>query len=499
MKDMSNSSASSSLNQVDGGVIHVTDRSHKYNAGWYRDEFAPVRFIRAGFYITRRQSDKCKVVQRYAPLSEYFRRGAFILLMVMSDKSGWYRAGAPLHGYFPWRRFLFSNQEVKMNFSKAMKAAVIIFTGAIAAAGLTACGGIKTAADSPSKSGVKIGFIAALTGGAAAYGKSQEEGIRMAVEEINQKGEIPIELFVEDSKGSPSDAMNVTKRLIQKKAAVIIGPMTSNEAKAAGPIMQNAKIPSLEISVTAEGITEIGDYIFRNSVPESMNIPQTAKKTHRLLGYETAAILYAHDNEQHVTAQKYFRKTLEEEGVKIVDVETFGSKDSEYSAQLTNIENAKPDVVIVCSYYQEGARILKKMREMGMNQPVLGDNGFVSPELGKMAGAAADNVYVSSMWSAARDTAATKTFVENYTKKYGHAPDQFAAAAYDGVYMAMDAVQRAGSVTDTRKIRDAMAEMKGFNGVCGTFSFDAKRDPVVDLVLLKMEDGVFLAAGKQSS
>ena len=141
MKDMSNSSASSSLNQVDGGVIHVTDRSHKYNAGWYRDEFAPVRFIRAGFYITRRQSDKCKVVQRYAPLSEYFRRGAFILLMVMSDKSGWYRAGAPLHGYFPWRRFfiLFSNQEVKMNFSKAMKAAVIIFTGAIAAAGLTAC------------------------------------------------------------------------------------------------------------------------------------------------------------------------------------------------------------------------------------------------------------------------------------------------------------------------------------------------------------------------
>lgn len=80
MKDMTNSPASSSLNQVDGGVIHVTDRSHKYNAGWYRDEFAPVRFVRAGFYITRRQSDKCKVVQRYAPLSEYFRRGAFIVI-----------------------------------------------------------------------------------------------------------------------------------------------------------------------------------------------------------------------------------------------------------------------------------------------------------------------------------------------------------------------------------------------------------------------------------
>ena len=151
-----------------------------------------------------------------------------------------------------------------MNFSKAIKAAVIIFTGAIAAAGLTACGGIKTEADSPSKGGVKIGFIAALTGGAAAYGKSQEEGIRMAVEEINQKGAIPIELFVEDSKGSPSDAMNVTKRLIQKKAAVIIGPMTSNEAKAAGPIMQNAKISDYEgvetISIVTKNIDKVEEF-----------------------------------------------------------------------------------------------------------------------------------------------------------------------------------------------------------------------------------------------
>ena len=98
------------LNRVGGGVIHVTDRSHKYNAGWYRDEIAPIRFVRAGFYITRRQSDKCKVVQRYAPLSEYFRRGVFILLMDMSDKSEWYRARAPLHGYFPWRHFLFQEE-----------------------------------------------------------------------------------------------------------------------------------------------------------------------------------------------------------------------------------------------------------------------------------------------------------------------------------------------------------------------------------------------------
>ena len=375
---------------------------------------------------------------------------------------------------------------------KVMKTIGICSMAAIMMAGISGCGG-KTggAVSSGAKNAAKIGFTAALTGGAAAYGKSEEEGVRLAVEEINKKGDFPIDLLVEDTKAVPADSMNATKKLIQEKVSLIIGPMTSNEAKAAGPIIQNAKVPSLEISVTAENITDIGDCIFRNSVPESKNIPQTVKKTHKLLGYKTAAILYAHDNEQHVTAQKYFQKTMEEEGVQVIDVETFGSKDSEYSAQLTNIQHKAPDVIVVCSYYQEGSRILKKMREMGMDQPVLGDNGFVSPELGKMAGAAADNVYVSSMWSADRKDEKVQKFVENYTKAYGRAPDQFAASAYDGVYMAMDAMQRAGTTTDHKKIRDALAQMKDFKGVCGTFSFDEKRDPVVDLILMKMQDGKF--------
>lgn len=379
-----------------------------------------------------------------------------------------------------------------MHMRKVMKTIGICSMAAIMMAGLSGCGG-KTggAVSSGAKNAAKIGFTAALTGGAAAYGKSEEEGVRLAVEEINKKGDFPIDLLVEDTKAVPADSMNATKKLIQEKVSLIIGPMTSNEAKAAGPIIQNAKVPSLEISVTAENITDIGDCIFRNSVPESKNIPQTVKKTHKLLGYKTAAILYAHDNEQHVTAQKYFQKTMEEEGVQVIDVETFGSKDSEYSAQLTNIQHKAPDVIVVCSYYQEGSRILKKMREMGMDQSVLGDNGFVSPELGKMAGAAADNVYVSSMWSADRKDEKVQKFVENYTKAYGRAPDQFAASAYDGVYMAMDAMQRAGTTTDHKKIRDALAQMKDFKGVCGTFSFDEKRDPVVDLILMKMQDGKF--------
>ncbi|MDD6870763.1 ABC transporter substrate-binding protein [Allisonella histaminiformans] len=379
-----------------------------------------------------------------------------------------------------------------MKFSKTVKtigAAMII---AAVAAGMTGCGN-KEGAASGSNDTAQIGFIAALSGSASAYGISQQEGINMAAEEINKSG-FKVNIQTEDSKGAPQDAINAAQKMMGNHVSVIIGPMTSNEAKAVWPMTQQAGIPTLGISITAEGMTDGGNYLFRNSVPESMNIPQTVKKTHAMLGYKNVAILYANDNEQHVTAEKYFEQALKAEGVNIVAKETFASKDSDFSAQLTNIQGKNPDAVVICSLYQEGALILKKMREMGMNQPVLGDNGFVSPELGKLAGKAADNVYVSSMWSPNRNDEKTKAFVANYTKKYGHAPDQFAAGAYDGVYMVVDAMKRAGTTTDKAKIRNAMAQMKNFSGVCGTFSFNEKRDPVVDLVLLKMKDGVFQAA-----
>ena len=382
-----------------------------------------------------------------------------------------------------------------MEMKKMMKRAGLGLMLAAAMAGLAGCGGNgnKESASKPAAGAkvAKVGFLNGVSGGVASYGLAEKEGFDLAVEEVNKEGKIHFDVEMADTKGNVQQCVSAAQKMIAAKKVLVVGPLISGEYKAVGPLFQKAQIPLLGAATTAEGLIEIGDYMFRNCVPESKNIPQTVKKTHKLLGYKTAAILYAHDNEQHVTAQKYFQKTMEEEGVQVIDVETFGSKDSEYSAQLTNIQHKAPDVIVVCSYYQEGSRILKKMREMGMDQPVLGDNGFVSPELGKMAGAAADNVYVSSMWSADRKDEKVQKFVENYTKAYGRAPDQFAASAYDGVYMAMDAMQRAGTTTDHKKIRDALAQMKDFKGVCGTFSFDEKRDPVVDLILMKMQDGKF--------
>ena len=380
-----------------------------------------------------------------------------------------------------------------MNTRKLIKSIGMAALISSMAIGLAGCGGSgsKSSVSSGAPGAAKIGFIAALSGGAAAYGLGQQEGTMLAIEEINAKGDFPMDLETIDTKGSTQQAISAAQKLINSKASIVIGPTLSGEMKSAGPILQKAQMPTLGTAVTAEGITDIGNYIFRNASPESSNIPQTVKKTHKLLGYKNCVILYSNNNEHQVSAYHVFERSLKDEGVEILATETFADGDHDFAAQVTKIHDRKPDCVIIAGYYQEGALILRKMREMGMNQPVLGDNGFVSPRLMEQASAAADNVYASAMWSANKNSERTKAFVENFTKKYGHAPDQFSAGAYDGVYIAMEAMKKAGTTTDHKKIRDAMAEIKDFHGVCGDLTFDAKRDPVVDLVLLKVENGAF--------
>lgn len=379
-----------------------------------------------------------------------------------------------------------------MEWKKMMKAVGVAALLTAACAGLAGCGGAKSDAGAAGKT-VKLGFLNGTSGGVAAYGLAEKEGFDMAVEEINAKGELHIESEMVDTKGVVQQAVSAAQKMISAKKLAVVGPLISGEYKAVGPLFEQAKIPLVGVATTAEGLTDNSKYLFRNCVPESENIPQTVAKTHKLLGYKTVAVLYSHNNEHQVSAYHTFKDALEKEGVQVVETETFADKDSDFSAQLTKIQHANPDAVVVAGYYQEGALILKKMREMGMNQPVLGDNGFVSPELIKIAGAAADNVYVSSMWSAQRDSARTKEFVENFKKKYNHEPDNFAACAYDSVYLVAEAVKKAGTTTDSTKVRDALASLKNFDGATGKLTFNDKGDPEVDLVLLKIENGAYTA------
>ncbi len=370
---------------------------------------------------------------------------------------------------------------------KVLGAALLVTA---ACAGLAGCGQSSSAGGEKT---VRLGFLNGVTGGVAAYGVSEQMGFDMAIEELNQQGDYHFEVEMVDTKGVVAQAVAAAQKMVTDKKLLVVGPLISGEYKAVAPIFEQAGIPLLGAATTAEGLTDNGRYLFRNCVPESQNIPQTVEKTHKLLGYRTAALLHSHNNEHQVSAYQIFKRSLEALGVTIVADESFADKDSDFSAQLTKIQHANPDMVVVAGYYQEGGLILKKMREMGMNQPVLGDNGFVSPELIRIAGPAADNVYVSCMWSADRDSDRTREFVKNFTEKYGQEPDNFSACAYDSAYLAAAAVKKAGTTTDSAKVRDALASMKDFNGVCGMMTFNNSGDPEVDLVLLKIEDGRYNA------
>jgi branched-chain amino acid transport system substrate-binding protein len=381
-----------------------------------------------------------------------------------------------------------------MNFRKLWKGAAVCLVMASLAAGMAGCGGAKS--ESAANAGgntAKVGFLNAVTGGVAAYGVAEKEGFDLAVEEVNKEGKVHFDVEMADTQGNVQQCVSMARKMISDKKVIVIGPLISGEYKAVGPLFQEAKIPLLGSATTAEGLMDIGDYMFRNCVPESKNIPQTVSKTHKLLNYKTAAILYSNNNEHQVSAYNSFVKALDQEGVSVVATETFADKDTDFSAQLTKIEAAHPDVVVVAGYYQEGGLILKKMREMGMNQPVLGDNGFVSPELVKIAGSAADNVYVSSMWSPDRDSQATRDFVKNFRAKYNHDPDNFAACAYVSVKLAAKAMEDAGTTTDSTKVRDALSHIKNFESAVGPMTFNNSGDPEVDLVLLKIENGKYNA------
>lgn len=339
---------------------------------------------------------------------------------------------------------------------------------------------------------VKFGFITAYTGPGAAYGQAMKDGVDLAVDEINKdpNTKYKIDLVTYDTKLNKTEAVNAMKKAIEEdKVLAVEGPMTSGEMFAAGPIAQQSGVVAFGTGTTAPGITDLGNFIFRNAIPGKLGIPITVEKVHQKFGFKKVAILYSNNNDQMVGEHQIYTDLFKKMGLDVVADETFADKDTDFSAQLTKIQQANPDVICVAGLYQESALIAKKAREMGMNQPIIGGNGFNSPAYIKQAGAAADGSLVATPWNPESDTPKAKHFIEAFKAKYGHEPDQFAAQAYDAMYLMHEAAEKAGTTTDRKKFRDTLAGIKGFEGATGKFEFDANRDPKMDLTVLQVKDG----------
>ena len=343
---------------------------------------------------------------------------------------------------------------------------------------------------------VKIGAIEILTGPSAAYGIAIKAGLDLALDEINQKGVLggrKIALTVEDSAGNKDQAINAARKLVGRdKVALVIGPTLSNEMFAVGPVVNERKIPIVGTSTTAVGITDIGPWVFRTSLPESDVIPVTLAAA-KARGVKTIALMYANDDAFSKSGYDTMKAAAEKAGLKIVAEESFSGKDSDFSAQLTKIKALHPDAIGISALVEPVSGVLLQARQLGIGKDTLfiGGNGSNSPKLGEIAGPASDGLIVGSPWFVGKDDPVNKRFVDAFKAKNGRDPDQFAAQAYDTMQIVAEAIDRAGS-TDPDKLREALLATK-HNGVMGPFTFSPGRDPASTegVVVLVMNGGKF--------
>jgi branched-chain amino acid transport system substrate-binding protein len=364
----------------------------------------------------------------------------------------------------------------------------------IAAAGATLA---APAAFAQAGAPVPVGAIEILSGPNAAYGTAIRAGLELALDEGGTVlGGRKIALSVEDSAGDKNQAINAARKLIGgTKVVAIIGPTLSNEMFAAGPVANERRIPILGTSTTANGITDIGPYVFRTSLPESDVIPVTLRKA-QARGVKTIALIYANDDAFSKSGFDVMKAAAQKVGLTIVTEESFGSKDTDFSAQLTKIKGLKPDAVGISALVEPVSGVLLQARQLGFGPETLfvGGNGSNSPKLGEIAGSAADGLLVGSPWFIGKPDPVNQAFVSAFRAKYSHDPDQFAAQAYDAMKIMAAAIDRAGAA-DAQKVRDAL-QKTDFTGVMGPFTFTDHRDPAsaAGVVVLEMRGGKFQIA-----
>ncbi len=381
-----------------------------------------------------------------------------------------------------------------MNFVHLKKS---LRAGALAASVLATGMAAAPFAMAQAKTSVQLGAIEVLSGPNAKYGVSIKSGFDLALGEINAAGGVlgaPLAIHYEDSAGNKDQAVNAVRKLIgADKVSLILGPTLSGEMFAAGPVANAQKIPIVGTSTTANGITALGNYVFRTSLPESDVVPVTLKAARDKLGVKKVAVMYGNDDAFTKSGYDVMKAALTKLGIETLTTETFGGKDTDFSAQLTKIKALNPDAIVVSALVQAGAGIMLEKKALGFPDKVriIGGNGLNSPKIGEIAGAASNGTLVGSPWFVGKQDAANVKFVADYKAKYNALPDQFAAQAYHTLFIVAKAIAAAGSA-NPQKIRDALVNVK-YNGVLGPSAFTADRNPAdtSGVVVLEMENGKF--------
>ena len=356
------------------------------------------------------------------------------------------------------------------------------------------CGGGSKASDE-----IKIGVVSEMTGSNATYGTSVVNGMKLALKEVNDKGGVngkKVSIVVADSKSEPAEAANAMSKLVnQDKTPVVMGIFTSSSAIAAANVSESAKVPFLAIGATNPKVTlddktgKVKPNTFRVCFIDPFQGTVGANFVLNELKLKKAVIFVDNSSDYSKGLASFFKQAYTSKGGEIVGEEAYLQKDTDFKAVLTKIKTMNPEILYVPGYYEEVGKIIKQARELGMNLPIVGGDGWDSPKLSEIAGAGPlNNTFFTNHYSPDDTSAASKAFVDAYVKAYNQKPDAPAVLGYDGARLMIDAISRAGG-TEGAKVSKALAETKNYKAVTGDTSLNETHDAVKSAVIIEFKDG----------
>lgn len=350
---------------------------------------------------------------------------------------------------------------------------------------------------------IKIGFDIPLTGDIPKVGEASKFAAEMLRDEINVKGGLEVggkkymlEFVYEDNESKPESAVNAALKLIERdQVLAIVGPNSSKQAVPAGGVADDNETPLISPWSTNPDTTKGRPWVFRAAFLDPFQAPVVVNFASKQFGAKTAAVMFDVSNDYSKGLADIFRVKWEEKHGKgtVVAFESHGTKDQDFSAQLTKLLAAKPDFIFLPENYNIVALIVKQAHDLGWKGPFMGSDAWGSAELMTLCGKDCVGQFFSTHYAAAGATGATKEFIDKYTNRYGYIPDDVSALTWDATRIVLTAIQNGGKVEkDVRKmrklIRDNISAITTFDGITGKMKFDAEGDPIKCAVVVKISD-----------
>lgn len=376
--------------------------------------------------------------------------------------------------------------------------AIFIFALIIAAVVLTSFT-LVSAQDEP----IKIGLGFDLTGAESSLDLPASNGALLAIKEINAAGGVlgqQLEAVSHDTRYDMALTAQVAQQFVeQDNVSAVVGFTDSDSVLASGPIIQDAGIPFITAGATSPLLpAQVGDLFFMACFGDNVQAAAAAEYAFTNFG-DTAYLLTDEGVEYTTLLAGYFKERFEELGGTLVLEDTYADDATDFSSQITKLRalSEQPDFYFISAMPYNVGPVVLQMRQAGLDGPIVGGDGYDTPDLVSVAGDSANNVFFTThaLMDTELGTEGIQAFIAAYNDEYGHAPENaFAALGYDAVKLLADAIERAGS-TDATAIQEALLATADFPGITGSITFsEGQHIPQKGVTIIEIVDGQFTLA-----